>query len=180
MDKETIYMILAIILLIIGIAVALFGRAIWDSVMSIIGGMIGWMLGFGIGVLLFGYDSWTEIIIAIILGFVGSLIMGAIFGALVEAALSLLAGILVGVLVYFATDENLMYAAITCIVVAILSFVLMEHIIAFITAFIGAVLAGAAIWYLMDLSYAILGFILLFVFGSLIQHFMLDDNDTGR
>ena len=180
MEIETIYMILALILLFIGIAVALFGRAIWDSVMSMIGGMIGWMLGFGIGIWFFGYDSWTSIIICIILGFVGSLIIGAIFGAMVEAALSLLAGILAGVLVYFTFGENLMYAAIACIVVAILAFVLIEHVIAFVTAFVGAVLAGGAIWYLMDLNYAILGFILLFIFGSLIQFYMLADNDSER
>jgi hypothetical protein len=140
--------------------------------------MIGWMLGFGIGIWYFGYESWWGIIIAIVLGFVGSFIMAAIFGMLVEAALSLLAGILVGIFVFYLTD-NLIYAGIAMAVVAILSFVFIERLIAIITAFIGAVLAAAAVWYLKDFNLAVLAFVLLFIIGSALQQFVLDDNTTG-
>ncbi len=178
MDIDTVYMILALILLVVGIALALFGRAIWDAVMSAIGGMIGWMLGFGIGIWYFGSDSWTGIIIAIVMGFIGSFILATIFGFLVEAALSLVAGILIGVFVFYLTD-SIIYAAIAMAVIAIVSFIFIERLIAIITAFIGAVLAAAAVWYLYGFDLAVLAFILLFIIGSILQQFVLDDNTTG-
>ena len=179
MDMNTVFFVLAVIVLIIGVALALFGRAIWDMLMSMIGGMIGWMIGFGIGIWFFGYDSWTGIIIAIILGFVGSFIMGALFGVLVDVALALLAGLLVGALVFFATEDWL-YAGIALLVVTILAYVFIERIISIVTAFIGAILAAAAIWYLAGANLAILGFVLLFVIGAAIQHFMLDIHDPNH
>ncbi|MCK5309962.1 MAG: hypothetical protein KAJ64_04885, partial [Thermoplasmata archaeon] len=74
MDLETVILILAVIALIIGIALALFGRAIWGTLLSMIGGMIGWMLGFALGVIIFGFGSLLSIILVIICGFVGSLL----------------------------------------------------------------------------------------------------------
>lgn len=179
MDIHTIYYILAWILLIIGVALAVFGVAIWDMLLSAFGGMLGWMIGFGIGISYFGYGSWTGIILAIVIGIIGSIIMAAIFEFLVEAALSLLAGILVAGMVYVATGE-IMYAAIVCIVVTVVAYLLIEHVVAIVTAFIGAILAAMAIWYLWGANLAILSFILLFIFGAMIQHYMLDEYDFGR
>jgi len=181
MDMDTVFTVLAIIVLVIGIALALFGRAIWDAVLSAIGGMIGWMMGFGLGWWFFHDETWWVwwgIIIAIIFGIVGSLIMAALFGILVEAALALTTGILVGAFVFYLTGE-IVYALIVMGVVAVLAYVFMDRLIAIITAFIGAILAGAAVWYLKGFNLAVLAFVLLFVIGSAIQQFVLDDNTTG-
>jgi len=178
MDIDTVYFAIAIIMIIVGGALALFGRAIWDALLSTIGGMIGWMIGFGIGIHFFGYDTWWAILLAIVLGFIGGFIMAALFGMLVEAALALCAGLLIGIFVFYMTG-NIIYAMIVMAVVAIVAFIFIERIIAVITAFIGSVIAAAGVWFIKGWDMAVVCFILLFVIGSAIQQFVLDDNTTG-
>lgn len=179
MDAETIYMYLQIALLFIGIAIALFGRAIWHRVLAGIGSMIGWMIGFGVGIWYFGYDSAYDVLFAVIIGFVCAIIVGAIFATLVEAALCLMAGLLAGGFVYLFYG-NLAVAVIVFLVVAVASFLLREYAISAVTAAIGAILAGVAIYYLLDkdMTFALIGGILLFVLGTLIQFYFLADNDN--
>jgi hypothetical protein len=182
MTIDTVYYIIAIILIVIGAALALFGRAIWDALLSTIGGMIGWIIGFGIGIYImkhfFDNESWLALLVAIVLGFIGGFIMAALFGMLVEAALSLCAGLLIGIFVFYLTG-NLLYAVIAMTVIAIITFIFIERLVAVITAFVGSVIAAAGIWFLKGFDLAVLCFVLLFVIGSAIQQFVLDDNTTG-
>jgi hypothetical protein len=179
MDAHTVYQILAVIILIIGIALALFGRAIWAGLLTAIGSMIGWMLGFAIGAMFFGFDSITGIIITLVLAFLGSFILGTVFRFLVELALALLTGLLCGALVYFFTG-NIIIAVIVFAVGLILAYVFIEKVVVVVTALIGSLLAAAATYYLLDRNenYAVLAFIGLFIGGILIQHFLLEEYDT--
>lgn len=177
MELHTIYQILAVMLLIIGSVIALFGRAVWKGLFASFGGMIGWMIGFGIGVWIFGFDTWTGIIISVIIAFISSFIMGALFGMIVEIALAVLVGILAGGLVFLLTG-NLLVAVIVFGIVGILAYVLMDKVVILVTALIGSVLAAAAVYYLMDWEYAIVAFIAIFALGLLIQFVFLADNDN--
>ena len=179
MDLETVKMILAVIVLLIGLALALFGRAIWGSLLSAIGSMIGWMLGFTVGIFFFGFTTLLGIILTIIIAFIGSFIMGAIFGFLVELALALLTAILAAGLFYYFNQGQVMIALIIFAVVFILAYVFIEKVVIVVTAFIGSILAAIGIFFLTDNpGYASLGFIGIFILGCVIQYFMLDDHDA--
>ncbi len=178
MDLDTVIMVLAVIALLIGIGLAFFGRAIWGMLLSAIGGMIGWMLGFAVGVLIFGFGDLLSIILVFICGFVGSFILGAIFRFLVEAALALVAAILAAGIFWWAYPGQLLFAIIIFALVFILSYVFIEKVVAIVTAFIGAIIAGVGAYFLLDnLGYAAIAALGLMVAGSLVQLFMLDDSD---
>jgi hypothetical protein len=179
MEMQTVYNYLAIIVLVIGIALALFGRAIWHRILSGIGGMLGWMIGFGIGIWYFGYNSAMDVLFAVIIGIVCAIILGAIFATLVEAALCLLAGLLAGGAVYYYYGD-MMIAIIVVLVVTVVAFILREYAISVITAIIGALLAAAAIYYLTNLTYAVMGGIILFALGTFVQFYFLEDNDNYK
>jgi hypothetical protein len=78
-----------IILVIIGLVMAFFGRAIWDVLMSMIGGLIGSMAGFVIGFMLAGFVG------AIIGLFIGGFIGSILFRYLIRVVLALLCGVIV-------------------------------------------------------------------------------------
>lgn len=179
MELETVIFILALIALVIGIALALFGRAIWGALLSVIGGMIGWMLGFAVGVLIFGFDSLLSIILVIVCGFVGSLIIGAIFGYLVEVALALLTGILAAGVFFYVYPDQIVVAIIIFAIAFIIAYVFIEKVVIVVTAFIGAIVAGIGIYFLIDnAGYAVIGALAILITGILIQFYLLDDYDT--
>lgn len=179
MDLETVIFILAVIVLLMGIALALFGRAIWGSLLSAMGGMIGWMLGFAVGVFFFGFTTLMGIILTIIIAFIGSFILGAIFGFLVELALALAAALLAAGLFYYFYDKQIVLALIIFAVTFILAYVFIEKVVILVTAFVGSILAAIGIWFLTkNAGYTGLGFVGIFILGCLIQYFLLDDYDT--
>jgi hypothetical protein len=180
-EIETVYMYMQLALLFVGIAIALFGRAIWRRVLAGIGSMIGWMIGFGAGVWFFGYDSAWDLVYAFIIGLVCAIILGAIFATLVELALCLLIGLLAGGFIYFF-HGNLAIAAVVFLVVTVVAFMLREYAISAVTAAIGAILAGVSIYYLTDKSFALasMASVLLFVLGTIIQFYALADNDNYK
>ena len=179
MDWETVIFILAIIALIIGIVLALFGKSIWGGLLAVIGSMIGWMIGFAVGVLLFGFGNLLSIILVIICGFVGSLIMGAIFRYLVEVALALLTAILAAGIFWYIYQDQILIAIIIFAVVFILAYVFIEKVVIVITAFIGSIIAGVGLYFLLNnAGYAVIGALALLVTGILLQFFVLDDSDN--
>ena len=174
MSIDTIYMILALIVLLVGIVLAFFGKAIWGSLMSMIGGMIGWFLGFFFAT----YMGWGWII-AIIVGFICAFIGSILFRYLVEISLAFITGLLAGGLFFVAFPNLLIVAVIIFAVVFILAYVYIEEVVAFITALIGALLSGAAIYYLTTSEgMAVLGAILIFLGGALVQTIALKDHDA--
>ena len=178
MDWNTVVAILALIALAIGIVLALFGRAIWGMLLAAIGGMIGWMIGFAIGVILFGFGNLMAIILVFICGFVGSFIMGAIFRFLVEVALALLAAILAAGIFWYSYPDLALYALIIFAIVFVISYVFIEKVVVVVTAFIGSIIAGVGLYFLLgNAGYAVIGALALLVGGSLIQFFLLDDRD---
>ena len=180
MELETIVYIFALIALLIGIVLALFGRSIWGMLLAGIGGMIGWMLGFAVGVLLFGFGNLMSIILVFICGFVGSFVMGAIFRFLVEAALALLAAILAAGVFWYMYPGQVLVALIIFAIVFVISYVFIEKVVVVVTAFIGSIIAGIGIYFLLDnAGYAVIG-ALVFTVLALPHFFVVTNPETQR
>ncbi len=187
-----IVLVLGLILLGVGLLLAFFGRAMWESMMAIIGGFIGWFLAYFFASYIMGWN-W---VIAIIIGFVGGMLGSWIFGALVEVALALIVAILAGGLVYILGGAAwAIPAVIVFVIVFALSYYFMDDLIAVVTALIGGILSSIAIYVLMmddpgmmmgegagsmpDPTWAILGGIGIFILGALVQTFFLEDRDRN-
>ena len=174
------YFLLYVILLLVGVVLAFFGRSVWESLMSVIGGFIGWFIGFAMGMHFFEGDP-NRWLYAIILGFICGLIGSWLFGMMVEVALALVTGALAGGLVYAMGGMNpaegwIAAAIITFVIVFALAYYYIDELIGIITAMIGGILAGAALWLLWDGDYmaGVFGF-LIFLGGALVQTFVWDD-----
>jgi len=179
MDLDTVVFILAVVVTLVGIALAFFGRAIWSGLLSAIGGMIGWMIGFAVGIYFFGFGDLMSIIIVVIIAFVSSFILGAIFGFLVELALALAAALLAAGLFFYFNQGQIVVALVIFAVTFILAYVFIEKVVIVVTAFIGSILAAVGLWFLTEsVLWTGVGLIGIFFLGCLIQYFMLDDYDT--
>lgn len=188
-----ITLLLGLVLLGVGLLLAFFGRAMWESMMAIIGGFIGWFLAYFFATYIMGWEWWM----AIIVGFVGGMLGSWIFGALVEVALALIVAILAGGLVYILGGAAWVIPAIIIFVIVFaLSYYFMDDLIAIVTALIGGILSSVAIFVLMidesaglgagegltgmpDPTWAILGGIAIFILGALVQTFFLKDSDRN-
>ncbi len=188
---EGIMLILGLILLAVGLALAFFGRAMWESLMSIIGGFIGWFLAYFFAAYIMGWVWWM----AMIAGFIGGMLGSWIFGALVEIALALIVAILAGGLVFILGGAGwAIPAVIVFVIVFALSYYFMDDLIAIVTAIIGGILSSVAIYILMmddpglmgeglggmsDPTMAILGGIAIIILGALVQTFFIKDSDRN-
>jgi hypothetical protein len=166
-----------IILIIIGLVMAFFGRAIWDVAMSMIGGLIGSMIGFVVGFILAGFIG--AIICMFIFGFIGSIL----FRYLVKVALALLCGFIVAALVWLAIGRPpisgfLIIGFIIMIVVFIPCYYYIEHLVSILTALIGGAILGLRIYGLTLNPWLAIGIgILVWVLGSIVQMKALENYD---
>jgi hypothetical protein len=188
---QLIYLILLLIIFFIGLALAFLGRKIWGGLMSIIGSMIGWYIGFAIGMHFINPVDIGGWLIVIIIAFVCSFIMSIIFRYLVEVALALITGALVGGVAFLLTGSEIV-GIIVFVVGFILAYIFIESIIIFVTALIGALLAGGAVYFLSNINnfeglegfegsmgLAVLAFALIFIGGVFVQ-FMREREDDRR
>ncbi len=162
-------LIVGLVLLLMGLVLAFFGKLIWASMMALIGSMIGFMLGFIIGGLLGGW------IVALILGFIFMFIFSLVFGRLVELGLALILGLMGFALVYFSfggTTAAIVGGAIVLAIIFAVAYYFIEEVIAVATALIGGILAGLGIFLATyDGGLSIGAGLMIFVFGALFQIF---------
>jgi hypothetical protein len=188
-DMQILYLILLLIIFFIGVALAFLGRNIWGGLMSIIGSMIGWYIGFAIGVYFIDPVDLGGWLIVIIIAFICSFIMSIIFRYLVEVALALITGALVGGVALLLTESEIV-GIIVFAVAFVLAYIFIESIIILVTALIGALLAGGAVYFMSNignfngldgfegnLGLAILAFALVFIGGLLVQIIRERDDD---
>src|SRR3989337_2683372 len=92
------------VLIVLGLALAFWGREIWRMLMAIIGAALGGILGFLLGAGISGGSS----LLALGLSLVGALIGSILFGWLVKIALALVLGLLAAgvVLVVFGAPSG--------------------------------------------------------------------------
>jgi hypothetical protein len=166
-----------IILVIIGLVMAFFGRAIWDVAMSMIGGLIGSMIGFVVGFML---AEWIGAIICMfIFGFIGSIL----FRYLVRVALALLCGLIVAALIWLAAGgpplaDFLIFGLIIMIIVFIPSYYFIEELVSVLTALIGGSILGVGVYGLTLNPWLAIGLgVLAWIFGSLVQIMALEKYD---
>ncbi len=169
-------LIIGIILVIVGLALAFWGHGIWSSVMSLIGALLGSAVGF-----LFG--TGFGIVTALILALVGAVIGSILFTKLVKVALAFVVGLLAGAAVYgllhgSATfspgqmDAPLIAALLVLVVVFGISYYFIDDLIGIITAAIGGLLLAGGLYLLQGpgsgLTSALAG-VGVFVLGAIVQ-----------
>src|SRR5207244_11589504 len=87
--------IIGVVLIIVGLALAFWGHGIWSTIMSLIGALLGAAVGF-----LVGASLSANIAVGLILALVGAIIGSILFTKLVKVALAFLVGLLAGAAVY--------------------------------------------------------------------------------
>jgi len=167
-----------IVVLIVGLLLAFFGRAIFDIVMSVIGALIGSIFGFILGFYLFG--GWViPLIMAALFGIIGSLI----FKFLIQVALAFLCSVAAAFLVWIlmgkpALTDFYLIAIIILIVVFTISYYFIEETVSILTAFIGGVLTGIGLYAMNAGIWAAVGLaILAFIGGAILQIYALEKYD---
>ena len=171
-------LIIGVVLLLIGLVLAFFGKLIWATMMSFIGAIIGGILGFIIGTLIGG--QWVGLILSLIFAIMFSMI----FGYLVQLGLALILGLMGFALVYFSfgqTDAAIIGGAIVLAIIFAVSYYFIEEVVAGATALIGGIFAGAGILLITwDMGLAVGLGIMIFVFGALVQIFVLRKHRMRR
>jgi hypothetical protein len=169
--------IIGVVLLLIGLVLAFFGKLIWAMMMSLIGALIGGLLGYMIGVL---YGSfWISIILSLIL----AVLLSMVFGYLVELGLALVLGLMGFALVFMTFDGigAIIGGAIVLAIIFAVAYYFIEEVVAGATALIGGILTGVGVYFLtLDLGLSIGVGIMIFVTGALVQIFALRKHRMRR
>ena len=146
--------IIGVVLIITGLALAFWGHGIWSTIMSLIGALLGAAVGF-----LFGASLSANIAVALIHALVGAIIGSILFTKLVKVALAFLVGLLAAAAVYGLLggraqftpgqiDTPLIAAILVLIVVFGISYYFIDDIIGIITAAIGGLLLALGLFLL--------------------------------
>ena len=167
--SNQLLMLFAVILLVIGLALAFAGRAVWKRVMSFIGAIVGGLLGFA-----FGQAASGEILIAFVVGALGAFLGSAVFIFLARVGISALAGILA--FLVLAGFVNAAIALVAGFVVFVITFVYAEVAIGIVTAVAGGLLTGFALMMLgVDSTLAIVAMLVIIVLGATLQMSLLKE-----
>src|SRR6266487_3550333 len=127
-------LIIGIVLVIVGLALAFWGHGIWSSVMSLIGALLGSAVGF-----LFG--TGFGVVAALLLALVG--VVGLLAGAAVYALLRGQATFTPGQM-----DPPLIAALLVLVVVFGISYYFIDDLIGIITAALGGLLLAGGLYFL--------------------------------
>jgi hypothetical protein len=170
-------LIIGIVLLLIGLVMAFFGKLIWAMMMSLIGALIGGLLGYIIGMLLGGW------LFALILSLILAILLSMVFGYLVELGLALVLGLMGFALVYlsFPGTGGIIGGAIVLGIIFAVAYYFIEEVVAGATALIGGILTGVGVFFLTyDLGLSIGVGLMIFVTGALVQIFALRKHRMRR
>lgn len=162
-------------LIVLGLALAFWGRGIWRFIMAIIGAALGSILGFIIGFAIAGY------LLGLGLSFVGAFIGSILFGKLVKIGLALVMGLLAAGIVFLALgaptgtglgDARMIAAIVALLIVFAISYYFIEELIGFITALIGGLLLGLGAWIILGTGTGLIAGgagLAVFVIGAILQ-----------
>ncbi|MFQ5838802.1 MAG: hypothetical protein ACE5HJ_08500 [Thermoplasmata archaeon] len=158
----------------VGIALGFLGRAIWGRLMTLVGVIIGATIGYNIGALI------IPGVAALALALVGAILGSMIFTWLVEVALAGMAGALAlyvsyrSLLDFASPDDAVVVGILVMLVVFSITFYYMERLMSYVTALVGAVLAGVGIFLLTgDIQLSFLSAVGIAVVGSLVQELVV-------
>ena len=183
--NDQLLMMIAVVLLLVGLALAFFGRVVWRHVMSLIGGVIGGLLGFTFGSALGG-----GMLVGFVVGFLGAMIGSAVFIFLARVGISALAGVLAFIvmtsflptLISGVSSSSLNAVALVIgLVVFVITFVYAEVAIGIVTAIAGGLLAGFALILLgVDMTLSVLALLAIMVFGAALQLTVLKEESESK
>jgi len=141
-------LIIAGILVLIGLALAFWGRGILRFLMAILGMLLGGVIGYLAGAAISGGSSLLAIGLALVGAFLGLIL----FWKLVKIGFALVLGLLAAVVVFLAFglptqgagvgDVRVIAAILAFLVVFAISYYFIEELIGIITALIGGILVG--------------------------------------
>jgi hypothetical protein len=169
--------ILGVILILVGLALAFFGRKMWTPFMSLVGAIIGGAVGFILG----GVYVPNGYLAAALLGLIGSILGSILFNYLVKIALALITAGIPAILTYYAIggnpvtdqsaqDTRVIVAILVLLLVFALAYYFVEELIGVVTALVGGFLLGVGIFLAFsNVSWAFSGGALVFFVGAIVQ-----------
>jgi len=174
-ENYQLLLLIAIALMLLGVALAFAGRKAWKHIMSFVGAVIGGLLGFLFGAAVGGW------IIGFIAGIVGSMIGGAVFVFIARVGIAVVAGVLAFIIVAGGTTSEIAGGLIGMIVL-IATFIYAETAIGVVTAVVGGLLFGSGMFLLdLNMTMTVLCVLALAVFGGAFQMSVLkEERDKSR
>ncbi|MFQ5986410.1 MAG: hypothetical protein ACE5KQ_03545 [Thermoplasmata archaeon] len=162
--------------LAVGVVLAYLGRAIWGRLMTLMGLILGGSVGYQIGALILpGFGG-------IALAIVGALLGAMAFTWLVEVALAGMAGFLALYVSYrslvdlgtLGPGEALIVGILSMLVMFSFAFYYMDRIMSYVTALVGAVLAGLGLFLLTnDLPLSLSAAVGMGISGAVLQELLV-------
>ncbi|MDX1533989.1 MAG: hypothetical protein R3291_00010 [Thermoplasmata archaeon] len=162
--------------LAVGVVLAYLGRAIWGRLMTLLGLILGGSVGYQSGALILpGFGG-------VALAVVGALLGAMIFTWLVEVALAGMAGFLALYVSYrsfvdlavLEPSVALIVGLLIMLVVFSIAFYFMDRIMSYVTALVGAVLAGIGLFLLTnDLPLSISAAVGMGISGAIVQELLV-------
>ncbi|MFQ5907918.1 MAG: hypothetical protein ACE5JE_03690 [Thermoplasmata archaeon] len=166
----------ASVYLAVGVVLAYLGRAIWGRLMTLLGLVLGGSVGYQAGAsILPGFGS-------IALAIVGALLGAMAFTWLVEVALAGMAGLLALYVSYrsfvdlrfLEPSVALVAGLLIMLVVFSIAFYYMDRIMSYVTALVGAVLAGVGLFLLTnDLTLGVSAAVGMGISGAVVQELLV-------
>ena len=175
------FVIIGVLLIAVGLALAFFGRKAWTPFMSLIGAVLGGSVGYFVGV----YYAPGGFLVPMALALIGSVLGSVLFNYLVKIALALIAAGVPAALVYLslapnpvadqsAQDTRVIVAILVLLVGFAITYYFVEEVIGVVTALVGVFLVGAGVFLANGGgSLAIASGGLVFVAGAVLQTFAI-------
>jgi hypothetical protein len=173
-SPELVFLI-ALLLVLVGLALAFAGRRVWKHMMSFVGAVIGGMFGFLFGAAVGGW------IVGFVVGMLGSFIGSALFIFLARLGLSIVAAGLTIVVAEAVLGSGLISLVLGAVAFA-LTFVYVETAIGIVTAIVGGLLVGSGLFLMgvEDMLVVLLAVLALAVFGGAFQMTALKEEREKR
>lgn len=174
-ENDQLLFLIALVLMLLGLALAFAGRKVWKHVMSFVGAIIGGLLGFVFGAAIGGW------IVGFIGGMVGSMIGGAVFVFLARVGIAAVAATLAFIVAAGGTSSEIA-GGLVGLIVFIATFIYAETAVGIVTAIVGGLLFGAGMFLLdLNMSMTVLSVLALAVFGGAFQMSVLkEERDRPR
>jgi len=172
--NKDLLLIVSILLIVVGLFLAFFGRRIWKRVMSLIGAIIGGLIGFALGTAVGG------VLIGFIVGTLASIVGSALFVFLARVGIGVVSGVL-GFFVVNLLFANEMVALIVGVVAFAITFAFIEAAIGIVTAVVGGLLVGFGLVLIeQDMMVVVLSLLGVMVLGAAFQMIALKDESEHR
>lgn len=161
--SSDVLIVIAIGVILVGIALAFAGRRVWKHVMSLIGALLGGMLGFLFGAAIGGW------LVGLMVAVLGSFIGSALFIYVARLGIAFVAGILALAVGEWVTGSTLAGLFLGVAVFA-LTLVYAETAVGIVTAVVGGLLVGFGLYLLeIDIAVTMISLLATVLFGAAVQ-----------